>query len=180
MPLHLPQLAGRIGWPPLAFHSEGRCQLLRRVFRGIPTHGCGRRPNLPSLDIRALPQLTGIGVSVAYKLPYQYINANLERIDIPHVLMTVMLTTNSEQNTTIVREYDLPVVTLKHAHDFITISGMVIQCGSFIEVPTEDVGLGGLLRFSSTDIASRGVSVIVNLGSFLGATLKGFSRDDKG
>ena len=105
--------------------------------------------------------MTGIGVSVAYKVPYQYINANLERIDIPDVLMTIMLTTNSEQDTIIVGGY-LPVVTLQHAYNFIMIISTVILFGSFLEVFTEGVEIGGVLRFPSTGITFCGVSVIVS------------------
>ena len=95
------------------------------------------------------------------KVTHQRIDANLERITIPYILMAVVLTTNSEQDTVIVGGY-LPVVTLQHVHNFIMMLSTVILFGSFLEVFTEGVEIGGVLRLPSTGITFCGVSVIVS------------------
>ena len=101
---------------------------------------------------------SGIG---GLKVTHQYIDAILERITIPYVLMAVVLTTNSDQDTVIVGG-NLPVVRLEHVYDFIMMLSTVILFGSFLEVFTEGVEFGSALRFPSTGITFCGVSVIVS------------------
>ena len=65
MLFHLPDSSSSIGWLLLPFPSGRGRQLPQHIFHAFPTHRYGQHPNLPSLDIRALPQLTGTGGLVA-------------------------------------------------------------------------------------------------------------------